>query len=160
MRFLTKHGIKKVQEDQALTKQCYMETLLGVRPPKALPVKGGDAQDNLNEQHKEPPEDLILVPLEEGNASKVIQVNSHLDEMTRHQLISFLQENVHIFAWSISDILCINLDIMLYNLNVDPIHWPVKQKKRRFAPKHQKAIIDEVDKFIKIGFIKEVVDPN
>lgn len=51
------------------------------------------------------------------------------------------------------------IDIINYKLNVDPHYPPVKQKKRSFAPERQEAIY-EVDKLLKVGFIKETHYPD
>lgn len=53
----------------------------------------------------------------------------------------------------------IDLDIIVHNLQVDPNHPSVKQKRRKFAPERNK-IINEVQKLINIGSIKEVKYPD
>ena len=67
-----KYGVKKVQGDQALTKQCYMATLQGVRPPEALPIEGLDTYDELAKECIEPIEHLIPIPLEDGNMEHTV----------------------------------------------------------------------------------------
>ena len=54
----------------------------------------------------------------------------------------------------------IDPNMMTHHLGVDPIFHPIKQKKRSFAPERQKAITEEVDKLVKVGFIQEVMYPE
>ena len=49
---------------------------------------------------------------------------------------------------------------MEHRLAVDPKHRPTKEKIRSHAPERQKAIVEEVDKLLKAGFIKEVNYPD
>ena len=46
--------------------------------------------------------------------------------------------------------------IITHRLNVSPSFKPVKQKKRSFASKRQKAINEEVGKLLQVGAIREV----
>ena len=54
----------------------------------------------------------------------------------------------------------IDPEVIVHRLNMDPKHRPVKQKKHSFAPERQKAIQEEVDKFLKVVFIREVYYPK
>jgi hypothetical protein len=49
---------------------------------------------------------------------------------------------------------------ILHHLNVDPTMRPVKQKRRKFAPKRNVAIADEVEKLLKAQFIQKVYYPD
>ena len=54
----------------------------------------------------------------------------------------------------------IDPEVVPHYLKVDLTHHPVKQKKRSFILNHQKAMAEEVDKLIKIGFIREIMYPD
>ena len=54
----------------------------------------------------------------------------------------------------------INLDDILHQLNVDSTVKPMKYKKRKFVPKRNTAIAEEVEKLLKAQFIKEVYYPK
>ena len=43
----------------------------------------------------------------------------------------------------------------MHKPNIDLKHKPMKQKKRSFAPERQKVIDEEVDKLLKVGFIRQ-----
>ena len=50
--------------------------------------------------------------------------------------------------------------VITHRLNVSPSFKPVKKKRRSFAPERQKAIIEEVDKLLHAGAIREVEYPE
>jgi hypothetical protein len=50
----------------------------------------------------------------------------------------------------------IDPSIIVHQLNVDPSCRPVKQRRRTFAPERNQAITNEVQKLLKVGFIREV----
>ena len=58
------------------------------------------------------------------------------------------------------DIPSIPSKIMTHRLNINPNVKPVRQKKWSFAPERQKAIDEEVDKLLIVGFIREATYPD
>ena len=54
----------------------------------------------------------------------------------------------------------INPSVMVHRLNVSPSFSPVRQKKRVFTQERDRAIVEEVHKLQKAGFIKEVYYPD
>ena len=89
-----------------------------------------------------------------------MKIGSNLGEEVQTQLINFLQKNADVFAWISTDMLGIDAEVMEHRLAVDPKHRPMKEKIRGHASERQKAIAEEVDKLLKIGFIREVNYPN
>ena len=75
MRFSTKNELGEVWADQALACQCYIVTL-GMKPIEILHIKGLDVHDKLKEQRGELVEQLISIPLNKGDVSQTIQVES------------------------------------------------------------------------------------
>ena len=51
-------------------------------------------------------------------------------------------------------------DIIQHRLNVNPKRKQVHQRRRVFAPKRNKAILDKVDKLLAANFIREVYYPD
>lgn len=109
-------------------------------------------RDELTKEWSKHVEDLVIISLHDGNPQHIVQIGSRLDETTK-QLVTFLQKNANIFAWSPMDMSNVESEVMVHCLNVDLAHRPVKQKKRSFFPKRQKAIAEEVDKLANAGFI-------
>ena len=54
----------------------------------------------------------------------------------------------------------IDLRMISHHLNVDPTHKPIRQKKRLFTVKRQKAINDEVNMLMDANYIREVQYSN
>ena len=54
----------------------------------------------------------------------------------------------------------IDPEVIVHQLQVDPDHRPVKQKRRKFAPEKNKVINEEIQKLIDIGSVKEVQYPD
>ncbi|KAM1136744.1 hypothetical protein ACFX2B_034427 [Malus domestica] len=76
-------------------------------------------------------------------------------------LISFLQENTDVFAWSYEDMPgIISPDIICHRLSIDPKTKPVRQKRRSYDTKRCEAMKAEVEKLKGIGFVREVNYPT
>ena len=54
----------------------------------------------------------------------------------------------------------IDPSVIVHRLNVNPAFSPIRQKKRVFTPKRDKAIAEEVRKLLEVGFIREVYYPD
>lgn len=78
----------------------------------------------------------------------------------RAQIENFLRANYGIFAWFHEDMPGINPKVITHRLNVNPVFKPVRQKRRSFNPERYEAITEEVDKLLKVRFIREVHYPT
>ena len=74
----------------------------------------------------------------------------------RVEMLLFLIRNMDVFAWSLYEVLGVDLEFIVHNLNMDPLFPPKKQKPRRSAKEHVKAIRQEVKRLKEVGAIKEV----
>ncbi|XP_013607962.1 PREDICTED: uncharacterized protein LOC106314673 [Brassica oleracea var. oleracea] len=100
------------------------------------------------------------VPLTEGDQTRHLKIGSKLTEGLRRRLIDFLRSNSDCFAWSHADMLGIDSKIIMHKLQVDPLHQPVRQKRRKFAHERDAIINDEVKSLLGAGFIREVQYPE
>jgi hypothetical protein len=75
-------------------------------------------------------------------------------------LIDFLRANANIFAWSPSDMPDIPRDVTKHSLDIQAGARPVKQHLRCFDEEKRRAIGEEVNKLMAVGFIKEVFHPE
>ena len=80
----------------------------------------------------------------------------NLNLLMKKEIISFLKDNLDVFAWSHEDMFGIPANIIQYHLNIDLERKPVQQRIRVFTLKRNKAIMDKVDKLLTVNFIKEV----
>jgi hypothetical protein len=55
-------------------------------------------------------------------------------------LITFLQENLDVFAWQISDMSGIPKEVIEHRFGIDPTFKPIKQKERRYTPERHETI--------------------
>jgi hypothetical protein len=75
-------------------------------------------------------------------------------------LITFLWENLDVFAWKISDMRRNPREVIEHKLGIDPTFKPIKQKERRCTPKRHETIRLEVNKLLEARFIRLVDYPN
>jgi hypothetical protein len=74
-------------------------------------------------------------------------------------LITFLRENLDVFAWQISDMSGIPGEVIEHKLGIDPAFKPIKQKERRYTPDRREAVRLEVNKLLEARFIRPVDYP-
>ena len=107
-----------------------------------------------------PTEVLEDVLLQENDLEKFTRIGTSMKEKARKDIIQFLRKSIDVFAWSHDDMPGIDPSVITHRLNVYPFSKPVRQKKRVFAPKRDKAIKEEVQKLTTTQFIKEVYYPD
>uniref|UniRef100_A0A0D3A8L0 Retrotransposon gag domain-containing protein n=1 Tax=Brassica oleracea var. oleracea TaxID=109376 RepID=A0A0D3A8L0_BRAOL len=135
VKFPTPWGIRAVKGDQEDSRSCYQNTLKG--KTKVL----YQLQSKPPAHHTEEPEveEVDDVPLTEGYQPRHLKIGSKLTEGLTRRLIDFLRSNSDCFALSNADMLGIDPEIIMHKLQVDPLHQPVKQKRRKFAPKEARS---------------------
>jgi hypothetical protein len=74
-------------------------------------------------------------------------------------LVTFLRENLDVFAWQISDIPKIPREMIEHRLGIDPAYKPIKQKERRYTLERRETIQQEVSKLLEAKFIRLVDYP-
>ncbi|KAM2113766.1 hypothetical protein ACFX1Q_022405 [Malus domestica] len=90
----------------------------------------------------------------------MVKIGTTLSPPIRLTLISFLQENIEVFAWSYEDMPNISPDIICHRLSIDPKTKPVRQKRRSYEAKRYEAMKAEVEKLKGISFVREVNYPT
>ena len=74
----------------------------------------------IKEKMLEIAEKLETIELVEGDPTKTTQVGTNLSPQTKKEIVSFLKDNLDVFAWSHEDMVGIPVNIIQYLLNVDP----------------------------------------
>ncbi|KAL0322537.1 UNVERIFIED_CONTAM: Transposon Ty3-G Gag-Pol polyprotein [Sesamum angustifolium] len=114
----------------------------------------------VDEERIEPTEEVKAIELTLEHVPKITKIGTILDLQLEKILIAFLQENINVFAWDAADMCGIDPKIMVHRLNVNPKIRPVKQKKRAFGNERIKAIKEEVEKLLRIDYIRPVQYPE
>ncbi|KAM2015174.1 hypothetical protein ACFX16_045732 [Malus domestica] len=119
-----------------------------------------DPRDDSFTQQAQPAEELENVSISKDHPNRMVKIGTTLSPPLRLSLISFLQENAEVFAWSYKDMPGISPDIICHHLSIDPKTKPVKQKRRSYDVERYEAMKAEVEKLKDIGFIREVNYPT
>ena len=85
-----------------------------------------------------------------------VKIGANLPLNVQNNLISLLNENADLFAYSPSDMLGIDPSFISYKLSLDPRAKPMAQKRRKLGTEKQKAINEEVKRLLDVGFIREI----
>ena len=153
VRFPIENGIGKMKGDQAMARECYLTTVNAEQVHQTLIV---EERPNI----AEPTEELEDIVLMEGDEKKTTRIGTSMTKEIRASVIGFLKGNANVFAWSHDDMPGINTEVISHKINVNPSTPPVKQKRRVFAPERNTAVMEEVDKLLRAGFIREVYYPE
>ena len=114
----------------------------------------------IEEEEKEKMEALEMVELVDKEPKKTTKFGTNLNDQMKKELMQSLKENLDHFAQSHKDMPGIAAEVIQHRLNVKPERKPIQQGRRVFAPKCNKAIMDEVDKLLATSFIREVYYPD
>ena len=106
-----------------------------------------------------PIEEMIEVQVNPSEPNYVIKIGKELKGELVQQLTEFLCQNQDAFAWIHSDMVGIHLEIMCHRLNINPQAKLVRQTRRMLDADRYKALHDEVDRLLKIRFIRESYYP-
>ena len=63
--------------------------------------------------------------------------------------------NLDVFVWTHKDMVGIRPNVMCHRLNISPDFKPILQNSRAMDTERYKALKDEVDKLLDIGFVRE-----
>ncbi|XP_074361144.1 uncharacterized protein LOC141701377 [Apium graveolens] len=107
-----------------------------------------------------PAEDTISIPVDKNDPSRVLKVGSQLDDEMRESLARFLIANLDAFAWSHSDMIGIDPEVMCHRLNILPNCKGIRQKRHPVSGERAIALKEEVDRLLEVGLIKESFYPE
>jgi hypothetical protein len=80
------------------------------------------------------------IQVEPSDADKKLCISTELEAKQELALVTFLQANLDVLAWQISDMPGIPEEVIEHKLDIDPAFKPIKQKERRYTPKRREAI--------------------
>ena len=94
-----------------------------------------------------------------SNPKLYFLVSSKLSSVDREQLLHILIGNQDVFAWSVYDAPGVSPDLACHSLNIGPEHGPIVQKRRKLAPERAAIVLEEVERLLTSGAIREVQYP-
>ncbi|KAM2668007.1 hypothetical protein EV2_019632 [Malus domestica] len=180
MKFPTLYGNGYIRGDQLSAQLCYntsikqqhlsvpketfsiYEQVIKTSPDKAnLDLHGGNSQpddprDDSFTQQAQLAEELEKVSISKDYPDRMVKIGTTLSPPIQLALISFLQENIEVFAWSYEDMPGISPDIICHRLSIDPKTKPVRQKRKSYDAERYEAMKAEVEKLKGISFVREV----
>ncbi|KAL0319853.1 UNVERIFIED_CONTAM: hypothetical protein Sradi_5246800 [Sesamum radiatum] len=92
--------------------------------------------------------------------TRAVKIGSPLDLPFERDLVNFLKEHSDVFTWEASDMQGISPEVMVHRLSVHPEARPIKQKKRAFGTDRNRIIKEEVEKLLKINYIRSIQSPE
>jgi hypothetical protein len=104
----------------------------------------------------EQPDKVFFDP---STPEKFFLVGSKLSPEDRECLLQVLIDNQDIFAWSVYDAPGVSPDLASHTLNIKPEQRPVGQKRRKLAPEKATIVLEEVERLLASGAIREVQYP-
>ena len=145
IKFPIVSGVGMVRGDQRVARECYSASV----KQKAVDNVYMDELDMRDEvlTRPEPSEELEPVSLDD-DTEHLAYIGSKLTEDLKGLLTRFLRHNKDVFAWKQANMGGIDPTVITHRLNASPSFKSVKQKRRSFAPKRQKAINEEVGKLL------------
>ncbi|PKA45950.1 RNA-directed DNA polymerase like [Apostasia shenzhenica] len=145
VKFLTPFSIATIRGDKAGASKCF------------------EMNARLHTDHMDP-RDHPLPPIELNKHitiadGKTVLISKDFPDNQKPALAPLLSEYFDVFAWEPSDMPGIQRAVAEHRLSLKPEATPVRQKKRSFGGKKQRAIREEVAKLLAAEFIREITFP-
>ena len=100
-------------------------------------------------------EELIKVKIL-PDIDRYFQIMASMGSQDKVETLLLLIQNVDVFAWTPYEVLGVDPEFIVHKLNIDPSFLPGKQKSKRSAREHVKAMKSEVQRLKEAGAIKEI----
>ncbi|XP_025669918.1 uncharacterized protein [Arachis hypogaea] len=113
-----------------------------------------DPREDLGERPR-PMDNLQQITLT-ADDKQCTYVGEALEGADRARLIHILRQNADLFAWTPDDMPGINPEVICHKLATDKTIRPVAQKKRTLGEEKKQAALEETQKLLNAGFIKEI----
>jgi hypothetical protein len=92
--------------------------------------------------------------------NKTICFGTEASQQDQAELLSFLDKNNDVFAWSTSYQVGVSRHVIEHQLQVSPNAKPKKQKLHKMTEEKEQAEKAEVQRLLDAGFIREVTYPE
>ncbi|GJZ53482.1 hypothetical protein Tco_0608367 [Tanacetum coccineum] len=109
------------------------------------------------EKEESPTQDIMINPT---FPDQIVTIGTQFSMACRLQMINLLKDNKDMFSWQPSDMIGVPRRISQHSLSVNPSITPVAQNQRVLGLEKSKAVIKEVEEWIKAGIVRPVWYPT
>jgi hypothetical protein len=100
------------------------------------------------------------VPLDPTTPKQTVMINEDLSPHDEERLLSCLDRNKDVFAWSTLDLVGVSRTIIEQSLGIDPLVCPKKQRLRKMSNEKTEATKAEVHHLLEAKFIEPIAYPT
>ncbi|RDY00391.1 Retrovirus-related Pol polyprotein from transposon 17.6, partial [Mucuna pruriens] len=158
--------VGRVWANHRVARRCYEDSLrIGSRLARADRPDVNVLDLNLNPRCKDECErTLSIEDLKEINIgtspTHKTKIGTTLTQEEERNLVSFLQENWDVFAWSSADMPEIDPKFICHHLSIASGFKPVTQWQRKLREEKRRATYEETKKLLTVSFIREIQYPT
>ena len=128
------HSVAAIESSECRnTRKRLIRRCACIEQQTEMPIPLEDLDPREDYPKPEPVEQTEKIQLR--REGRVTSIGSLLTYREKTEITHFLRENSDVFAWSAADMPGISPSVIHHSLNINPNAKPIRQKKRRFAPK-------------------------
>ncbi|GKF20136.1 hypothetical protein Tco_0068774 [Tanacetum coccineum] len=151
MKFPTPRGIATLVPRTAVIFECRQ-----LEEKQTLPEE--QRKERMTEMDENAVEEEVMV--NPAFPDQKVIIGTQFSLACQKQLISLLRDNQDVFAWQPSDMAGVLRRIIQHSLNINVSITPVAQKRRILGSEKSKAVMKEVEEWIKDGIVRPVRYPT
>ena len=110
-------------------------------------------EEHLSKLSRVKEDDLQELNLGSEGEPQTVKISVHVEGQFKQELIDLLQEFKDIFAWKYTDMKGVDPQFCMHKINLKKDAVPVVSQRYRMNPNYAKAVKEELDKLLKVGFI-------
>ena len=101
-------------------------------------------------------EEINLAEEDKDNELKTVLIAKDMIEADKQRLTALLKQYKDVFAWSFEDMKGLDPAFCQHQINLHKDAKPVQQRRYRLNPNYAIKVKEEIDKLLKVGFIRPV----
>ena len=105
-------------------------------------------------------EETKMVPLDPAIPKQTVMINEDLSPHEEARLLSCLNRNKDVFAWSTLDLVGVSHTIIKHNLGINPSMRPRKQQLKEMSDEKTEAAKAEVHRLLEAKFFEPIAYPT
>ena len=119
------------------------------------------APEQLQDQPKPQGDELEEINMaREGESVRPLFISKNLSKEQKTSLVQLVHEYRDVFAWTYKEMPALDESLVIHELHIFPGSKPVKQQARVFRHEVEIPVKEEINKLLKVGFIKPIHHPT